>query len=401
MLLISYLIQLAELEGMNLLKDIKRDQSIIRLHHSLELFKIIKQAKAISRADIAKSTNMSGTSVGRIIKDLIEQGLVLEKGQTKGNVGRKATLLEINPHGVLIAGISLEVTGVQVGIVDLYGRIVAQSVKAFDLSRGADAVLDDVVEQMEAMIKSVGLLSEKIVGIGVSIPGIVSWPEGEVKAIPQFNWKNIKVKEYLEKRMNKAVFVDNQVKAALMGESLFGSVAGAKNAVCIWVGSGVGGAVLEDGVVARGSKNAMGEIGHTTVDPGGPLCDCGRFGCLQTFVCSSALEKASGRSMQDIFAAERRMEPWAVSMIDRAAEYFAMAISNVLCMYNPEVVLLAGSMVEEWPEWMKRVEEKHYKYIWEPLNDSFKICYANLGENLGIIGASSIVVREILQSPIQ
>ncbi|WP_159887984.1 ROK family transcriptional regulator [Paenibacillus puerhi] len=382
------------------MKETKHDQRMIREHHLLLLFKIIKRNGPISRAELAKKTQMSATSASRIVKELIDQNFVDETGQTEGNVGRRATLLKINPSGALIIGINIDLESIEVGIVDLDGNVILKKDRDIDLSLPPTEVLDRVVELVASIKAQIGELSNRIIGCGVSIPGIVEWPQGRVVMIPQFHWANVEIRKYLEEKIGMTVLVDNQVKAILLGESLYGSVVGVDHAACIFVGSGVGGAFMDKGEVIRGSKNIAGEIGHTTIDPDGSLCDCGRFGCLQTFICASALEKESGKPIHEIFAAEQQQEVWAVKMLDRAAEYLSMAISNVVCTYNPEAVVLVGPMIDQHPQWVKKVEQKCKRYLWDNFDRMLEIRYPHIGSHAGIVGASCLVLREFLESPI-
>lgn len=377
----------------------KNDQSKIRKYHLLLLFKMIRDNGPISRAALAKMSEMSVTSIGNIVKELIDQDYVQEVGQVEGNVGRKATLLQINPRGTLVIGVSLDVGSFEVGVVDLEGTIVFRKSVTTNPAMDPKEILDQVASEVFNTCTALGEASGKVTGIGVVVPGIVSWPDGHISASPQLNWKNVEVGHYLREKTGKSVFVDNQVKGVLLGDSLLGKMAGTQNCVCIWVGSGLGGAVIEDGVVLRGSENAFGEIGHITIDPNGPLCDCGRFGCLQTFICSSALEREARTTVEKLFEAERNGEQWAVRLVSRAAQFMAMAISNAVCMYNPRVILLAGSMIDRWPHWVEKAIGMVDGFLWDSLKGSFEVRYANYSADSNIIGAGSLVISEFLQSP--
>jgi N-acetylglucosamine repressor len=377
---------------------LKRQQSMVRSRHSQTLFNLIKNHKEISRVDLTKITGMSGTSVGRIVNNLIEEGLVLESGHIEGNVGRKAILLRVNPNGAFMIGVHLDTDFIQAGVIDLHGNVIVSIQENIDIVRKKpEEILANVVDVIQELYKSIGAISTKILGVGVSIPGIVSWPEGKAINVPQFNWKNVEVRKYLEQSLKQEIIVDNQVKIALLGENVFGNIAGVENAVCLFVGSGVGAAVIENDLIMRGNQNALGEVGHITIDPGGPLCDCGRFGCLQAYICISALEKEAGTTIDNIFHASQNGETWAKSLIKRATEYTAIAISNIVCMYNPEVILLSGSMIEEYPNWRKEVEQIYKKYIFTALDESFEIRYSTLGAYSQIIGAGSLVLNNFLQ----
>src|SRR5699024_4820397 len=145
---------------------------------------------------------------------------------------------------------------------------------------------------IKTLLDNVGnQIKEKILAIGIGLPGLITWPKGEVLVVPQFHWKDVNVKDYIESQLDFIVYIDTDARTALLSESLFGNMSEYENAACVYVGSGVGGAVMINGEIVRGHHNMLGEIGHTTIDPDGVLCDCGRLGCLQTFFCSSALEK--------------------------------------------------------------------------------------------------------------
>ena len=381
-------------------EGVSYDQTMMRRHHSLLLFNLIRDAQQISRVDLAKITQMSGTSVGKIVKDLIDRGLVVETGQSSGKVGRKPTLLQINPKGAYVVGVDVDVNRLALGIVDLNGKIISKLEKPMNLKQNPESVLDDMVQSINELLDSFHEKEKNIIGVGVCIPGLVSWPDGNIAMIPQFQWKDVKVRELLESKLNRTVYVDNNVKTALLAEYLFGSVKGMKHIVSIHVGSGLGSAVIENGDILRGVSNALGEIGHTIMDPKGQLCDCGRFGCLQTFICSTALEKQAGRSISDIISAARNQDPGALKLLERAGEYLAIAVSNVICLYNPESILLVGSMIEQYPELFRIVENHLAQYSWEPLCRSFDLRLAQFGSESGIIGGTALVLNEQLKPPL-
>ncbi|MBS4206651.1 ROK family transcriptional regulator [Bacillus sp. FJAT-50079] len=379
--------------------ETKHDQSMVRKHHMLLLFKLIKRFGPISRAELAKMTEMSATSTSRIVKELIDQHFIVEVGQTEGGVGRRAILLEVNPKGGLLLGVTIELDSIEVGIVDLNGSVLIKQKQEIDASDSPFDILDMIADLLNKMKNEYIDFKDRFMGCGVSIPGIVDWPSGKVVMIPQFHWSNIELRDYLEKKIGMSVFVDNQVKAILLGEILYGSAVGMESAACIYVGSGLGGAFMDKGDVVRGINNIAGEIGHTTIDPNGILCDCGRIGCLQTYICSSALEKESGKSINEIFAAKHNNERWAINLLDRASEYLAMTISNVACTYNPEVIVLAGPMIERDSDWVGSIKKKLSLFLWSEVVQEVNIHYQSEG-SAGIIGASCLVLKEFLESPI-
>ena len=362
------------------------------------LLSLIQKHKKISRSQLAKITKISNTSVGKIVKELMEDELVIEVGQIEGEVGRRAILLEINSKGSYIIGVNLEISIIQIAIVSLNGEIVMKEQLEYDVLEKAEVVLNFIASAINNILKLAGSEYEKkVIAIGVSVPGLVSWPEGKTLMVPQLHWKNINVKSLLEEKLDYVVYVDNDVRTVLLAESLFGSMTDFTNATCIHVGSGLGSAVMINGEILRGHSNTLGEIGHITLVPDGALCNCGRMGCLQTYICSSELEKQSGRHIQDIFNAFEHKEEWAVKLINRARSYLGMVISNVVCMYNPEAVLLSGQMIQDYPVLIKDIEAISNTYVLAPLRNSFQLKESIIGTDSGVIGASALVLNEFLR----
>ncbi|MDY0393457.1 ROK family transcriptional regulator [Virgibacillus halophilus] len=378
--------------------NLKYDQGRIRKYHYFMLLSLIQKHKRISRSQLAHLTKMSNTSVGKIIKELMNDELVIEVGQTEGEVGRRATLLEINPNGSFIVGVELEKSGIQIAVVTLTGDVIKKRQLAFEPDKSAHQVLDELAAEILLLLNQVGnAVNEKIIAIGVSIPGLITWPEGRLLRVPQFHWENIDIKGRLEKKLDYVVYVDNHVRTVLLAESLYGSMKDFNDSVCIYIGSGVGGAAMLDGEMLRGHRNTLGEIGHMTLDPHGTMCDCGRLGCLQTFVCSSEIEKQVQKPIQEVFAASQREEDWAVRLVNRARTYLGLAISNVICIYNPQAVLLAGPMVQEFPALTEAIDNEVDQYVWRPLKHSFHLVYPEIGRDSGVIGASALVLNEFLR----
>ncbi len=378
--------------------NLKYDQSRVRKYHYFLLLSLIQKHKKISRTQLAKLTKMSNTTVGKIIKELMEDGLVNEVGQMTGEVGRRATLLEINPQGAYIIGVDLSLDNIQIAIVSLNGAIIKNKYYDFNADLHPEKMLDKIASHIQELINQTSYeIASKIIAVGISMPGLITWPEGRVLMVPQFHWENIKVKEYLEKKIDFVVYVDTDVRTALLAESLFGSMSDFHDSACIYIGSGVGGAAMLNGEILRGHLNTLGEIGHITLDPNGTLCDCGRLGCLQTFICSSDLEKKAQKPIHEIFTAYDSNEEWAIRLINQARSYLGIAISNIISLYNPEAVLITGPTVQEFPQLVNNIENITDSYIWSPLKKSFKIINPSIGENSGVIGASAIVIKEFLR----
>ncbi|MBW7457444.1 ROK family protein, partial [Paenibacillus sepulcri] len=189
------------------------------------------------------------------------------------------------------------------------------------------------------------------------------------------------------------VAVDNELKVKALAEHLKGAAIGSRRTALLGFGNGVGSALILEGEIYRGETNSAGEIGHTTIDPSGMMCECGKAGCLQTYINISSLLSEANKirpiaTIEELFAARQAGEGWAKYLIERALQYIAITVNNVVCMYNPDSVILSGELVDKFPAIYEEVEELCTKEIvWEPLRGSFRIFRSELNERGVMIGS--------------
>ena len=366
------------------------------------ILNVIRNKRPISRADIAKITGMSPTSVGRIVSELEEIGLIKETELFSNGVGRKAMLLDIDAKSVLNVGVYLNRDITRIGIVDFDGNIIKDETIKYSTSGIApEVVIDNLADYIEKIINESNVDIKKINGIGIGIPGIIDFKLGKVVFSAQLGWRDIDVASRITKKLNIRTTIDNTVKLKALAESSQKAFEDSHRIVLMSFGSGVGSALVIDGEIFRGNKNIAGEIGHTTVEPNGMLCECGRRGCLQTYIADSALIQEARKvsdvsSVRDIFDAANRKEDWAINILDMTATYISIAINNVLCMYNPDTVILGGRLIESNPEIIDLINEKCEKYIWDPFKGTFKLVYSKLKNDAVIIGAAALSLNTYL-----
>ncbi|MGE6226140.1 ROK family protein [Paenibacillus chitinolyticus] len=374
----------------------KHDQDFMKRQNRLTVFEIIKHQQPISRASIAKQTGMSPTTVSRIVAELAEEGYLLESEQVSAGLGRKSTLLEMVDAAVLSVGVELDRHQVNIGIVDLQGNVVAMSQYPRSVEESPEVTLERVGTEIGQLTKSNEIDCERIIGVGVGLPGIIDNDTGEVMFSVQLGWRNVRLAERLKEITGYDVAVDNELKAKALAEHMKGAAIGSQRTVLLGFGNGVGSAFIMDGEIYRGRTNSAGEIGHTTIDPNGMLCDCGKAGCLQTYInIKSLLSEANKirpvRSIEDLFEAKKAGERWALHLIERALMYMAITINNVVCMYNPDSVILSGELTDKFPEIFDEVVDLCYsKYVWEPLRGAFRILKSELHEQGVVIGSGLI-----------
>lgn len=378
----------------------KHDQDYIRRKNRSTVFELIRKHSPLSRAEIARLTGMSPTTVSRIVSELYQQDFMHEIEQTTTGVGRKAVMLHVNPGSVLSVGVEIDRSGIRIGIVDLDGKVVHSTQVTRDSRETPEATLERIASAIEELIQAEDIDRRKVVGVGVGLPGIVDYAGGSVVLSAQLGWKQTDIAGELRRLTGFEVAVDNELKVRALAEHQYGSARGSSRSVLIGFGSGVGSSLIIDGEIYRGETNSAGEIGHTVVDPGGLLCECGKVGCLQTYIAEASLVEQANKikpigSLEELFQARKDGEYWAASIMDRAMTFVAVTVSNIACVYNPDTVILTGKLVESFPEVRDFISDKCMdQFVWEPLRGTFQIVYSSL-ESDGVVIGSGILAQNL------
>ncbi|SDM56651.1 ROK family transcriptional regulator [Sediminibacillus halophilus] len=383
--------------------EIKNHEFLKKENQSLVLEIIINQGP-ISRADIAKQTKMSPTSASRIVASLLDMALIKKVDIISNNgLGRKATYFVPNEDSVISVGVEIDSFHLRIGFMNFVGEIV---VKAFYDHNNIDPqqTVNFISEKIQLLLQEEGIDADRIVGVCVGLPGLIQQTSGVVKLSAQLNWKQVHLGEMLEKKLGMPVVVDNDLKVKALAEYKLTSKAEDNNMVMIGLGNGVGSVLITNGEIYRGEGNFAGEIGHTTVDPYGVYCSCGKLGCLQTYIAEPFLLDAAAKvkpgiqSMEELVEEYEKGAQWAENIIEKAVTYAAITINNTVCIYSPDKVVLSGSLIENYPAIRKRLLEKYSSNIWYPVKDTFELLTTKT-ENYGVVkGAASSIQQEFVKN---
>lgn len=371
----------------------KHDQLLMKRQNKNLVLDILKNKSPISRIDIAKITGMSPTSITRIVNELQLQGYVRETEAVASGVGRKATLLDVCGDVLYTIGVEIDKSVLKVGIVNFVGEMVTLHKTKRNDSESYKETLQIINTSIKRIMDENKISAKKIIGLAVGLPGYIDYKNGIVKISDQLKWKDVSLSEDLKKLTSFNVIVDNELKMKIVAESFTGKAKDSQNSILIGIGSGIGSSIMLNGEIYRGETNNAGEIGHTVIDPTGNVCNCGKIGCLATYISEGAILADSRKvkeisNIDEVFQSYRNHEAWAVNILDRASTYIALAISNILCLYNPEVIILSGNTVEKLPEIKDSIEQKCERYIWEPLKQSVRIVYSELSDHGVVLGAA-------------
>lgn len=238
----------------------------------------IRRSEQLSRVELAEATGLSGQAISNIARRLLDAGLVREAGRLRGaGLGKPRTLLELEPTGQYAVGVHLDPSVVTVVLLDLTGEVVARR-PVDQYADDPDVLIDGIAKTIEEVITSSGALRDRVTGVGIAAPGPIDVDRGVVLDPPNLSaWHLVPLRDELRERTGLPVVLDKDVTAAASAEKWAGQ---SGSFVFFYLGTGVGAGLVIGDEVVRGSSSNVGEIGHVIVDPDGPICYCGRRGCV-------------------------------------------------------------------------------------------------------------------------
>jgi len=376
---------------------IKGDQGLLRDHNRGLIVNLLRAVGPSSRADIARRTGLAPSALTRLVRELIQEGVVIEVGKSHSHMGRRPTLIAFNPHFATTIGIKVEDVRLLGARVDLDGRIEARAEIPFLKSPTPTAVMRQVVELVNSLRQG------RTLGVGLCISGSVDPLNGVDLYSPILGWRNVALQTPLEKMLELSVRVENDVNALTLAERWHGAGAEFRNFVCLTVGEGIGAGVVINGDLYRGTFGGAGEVGHITIDPDGPRCRCGERGCLEVFASDQFLAAEAARlGFPDIPSLEQAARcglDGARGVFDRMGRYLGIGAKNLVNLLNPEAIVLGGERMDAADLFLPAFEEEVRNHSFPEAAKDLKIVPAALGEDGFLIGAATLVSSEFFRLP--
>lgn len=291
-----------------------------------------------------------------------------------------------------IIGIDLGGTYIKMGLITPKGRIIARQKLATPRKKDYKAVIDLIVKNLSL---------QNVSGIGFGVPGFVDTEQGIVHALVNIpGWKNVPLQKIMEKRTGIPTRIDNDVNCMVLGEVTFGAAKGKRNVFGITLGTGVGGGIVIDGKVYRGSSFTAGEVGHVTVVKDGPRCNCGNRGCLEALVGNSRIvakyknkTKIKGKVIPEtIQLAAEKGNKYAKRIWQETGEYIGIVLAGIVNVLNPELIIIGGGMARAGDLLMKSIGDTVKKRAVPVARERVQIKFSKLGDDAGILGAAALTL---------
>lgn len=302
-----------------------------------------------------------------------------------------------------IIGIDLGATNIKIGLVDSKGRITIRRILSTNSFAGREKILNALIKNIYNILQIKKLKPKDILGIGIGLPGPIDFKKGRVHYLPNISgWKDFPIKKWIAAKTRMPVFVDNDVNLVTLAEHRKGAGVGSDNMICITLGTGVGGGIIIDGHLYRGSSFAAGEVGHMPIVKDGPVCNCGGRGCLERFVGNRyILKMAKSRfknnkiTLEKLAELARKGNSKAIKIWQDVGEFIGVGLTGVVNLLNPKKIVVGGGVSGAGKVLFDAIRKTISSRAMPTQAKTVKVVKAKFAAEAGIIGAAILVKENV------
>ena len=380
----------------------------LRRLNRLRVIDALRDEGLISRAEIARRTGLSRSTVSSLVSELQADGLVVERSEPAAahgdQGGRPPILLSFDASAGVAVGIDFDHHHVRVAVSDLSSRILVERELQLDTDHAAHEGLDAAAELVGELLAEAGVDQARVIGAGMCLPGPIHRPTGVVGSTAILpGWVGVAAAEEMHRRLDLPILVDNDANLAALAEAAFGAGRDAKDLVYLMISSGIGAGLVLNGRLYRGAEGLAGELGHVLVDAEGPVCRCGNRGCLETAASTTALLELLRRSHGEITVAEmiamaKAGDLRARRVIADAGRVVGIAAAGLLNVLNPQRLVIGGDLAPAGDLLLDEVREALRRTALPTAADQATVVAGELGERAEVLGALAGVVGASAQN---
>ncbi|MFX3632265.1 MAG: ROK family protein [Candidatus Pristimantibacillus sp.] len=369
---------------------------IKKINTSIVLEAVLKHAP-LSRAQISEITGLNKATVSSLVQDLIDSHLVVENGPGQSSGGRKPVMLLFNGQAGYAVGVDLGVNYIRGVLVDLEGHVSAELQHSLNRQHQREFTLKHLIQCIEELMSKAPASPYGIIGIGVGVPGIVD-DQGTILFAPNMEWKQVELQRMLEERFELPVTIDNEANAGAQGEQKYGAGRGIAHQIYVSVGIGIGTGIILNKELYKGASGFSGELGHLSIEYGGKPCRCGNEGCWELYASENVLleraEPLGFDSLEGLLEAAEAGDERVRQLFYSIGEYLGVGISNIVNVFNPDVVII-GNRMSRAKVWMEEaVQESVARRTLPYHRERLQILFAELQDQSAVRGAAYYAISK-------
>ena len=364
--------------------------------------------------DLSKEFNVSTPKINDLVLELIRDGLIRDYGKTVSGVGRRPNLYGLEPDSFFFIGIEVKQTYINIGLMDFQKNLIHTEDKiAYTLVNTPES-LEQLYAIINTFIAGLSIRPEKILGIGINLSGRVNHTTGY--SYSYFNFDEAPLSKVIEKKIGIYTYLENDSRAMAYGEFCCGVVNGEKNVLFINIDYGIGMGIQINGQLYYGKSGFAGEFGHIPIFDNEIICHCGKKGCLETEASGNALIKAFIQRLEegatsivtkkrpffgdirldDITEAANKEDTLSIELIAQMGEKLGKGIATIINLYNPELIILGGSLSLTGDTILLPVKSAINKYSLSIVSNDTQLKLSKLGDRAGVMGACLLVRDKLL-----
>ncbi|MDF2725582.1 MAG: family transcriptional regulator [Paenibacillus sp.] len=363
---------------------------------------------SLSRIDLTRQTGLSRATVSVCVGELIEGGIVQEQQDRQFSGGRPAVPLELAERSHAVLGAELYNNTWTIGAFDLPGNVM-DSIRVPLPDSSPETAVAELAAALRRFVQRLGVPQLPL--LGLCTPGLVDTERGVIHSVPLLDWHDVSLASLVKERTGQLPVILNRDRARGLLECRSRMERGYTNVVYVGIGAGIAACVYYKGELVTGALGGAGEIGHMTIEPDGPLCPCGNNGCLQLYGTESAIEQEARRLIRldeserpssldapgghiqllrahDVCRASEAGDALAAVAVDKAAGYLGIALANIVNFYNPDLIVLGGTLPAASPRYVRTAAKVMRQRAMRPLADHTAVQTAAPNELGGALGAA-------------
>ena len=370
------------------------------------VFAAMAQSGPISRAELARRSALAPSTVGTVISELQAEGLVVEPTATldppdRPTMGRPPVLVALHRKAGVALGIDLGHQHVRVALVDLSHAVIAERVQQIDRGLPAGDAIPLIARLVRQALADGEVDDPELRGVGMGFPGPVHRQSGTVldsTILP--GWVDVHGGQAMSAALGHHVEIENDANLGALSEWMWGAGRGADNLVYLKLATGIGAGLILNGEPYVGTTGVAGEIGHTVIEPGGPICKCGNRGCIATLAGSPAILAALRPSYGDRLTLTEAItlalagDPGCKRAIEDAARSVGVAVATLCNLLNPTRIVVGGELSAAGALLLDPVKAAVGRAAIRSAADGVEVVQGQLGERAQVLGAVALILRQ-------
>ncbi len=394
----------------------KSDQSFLKQYNIKKILDILRKNESLSRIDLSESSCLDKKTITNITKELLENRQLKVVGHYSEGMGRPKEMLGLNGDYCYCIGVDLGGTYISGIVMDFTGRVICSHYVDLFNDMEPQTLIKVSHNLISNLLKKADMTIKDIEGIGISIPGFIDKDAGLSvisENIPK--WFNIPLKQIFQDKYHVDVFVEDCSRLMALAELWYGDGRDVNDFLVFDLGLGIGCGIVIDQKIFAGSNGKSGEVGHTIVEVDGPLCTCGRHGCIESLASGWALSKQANTTIQqgqetllnemknnrdtvpttkDIKLAAELGDKYACNLLIRAGKYIGIGIANAISFFNPTKVIINGRLIWNSEVLSKAIKKTLKEQTMSQIYNDVQIIESNIGFLASAMGAATLCLEK-------